>query len=79
LIEDGVTGLLRAPEPQVLADAVLELAAAPLRRQALAGAALRAVRGRTWERALSLLGDGYRLALAREALAARAGGDARAA
>jgi glycosyltransferase involved in cell wall biosynthesis/predicted metal-dependent phosphoesterase TrpH len=65
LIDDGVTGLLRAPEPQALADALVELAAAPLRRQALAAAALRGVRERTWERALALLADGYGLALAR--------------
>jgi glycosyltransferase involved in cell wall biosynthesis/predicted metal-dependent phosphoesterase TrpH len=65
LIEDGVTGLLRPADATVLAEALLELAAAPLRRRALATAALRAVRGRTWERALELLAGGYERALER--------------
>ena len=63
LIEDGSTGLLREASAPVLAEALLELAAAPLRRQALAAAALRSVRGRTWERTLELLADGYTRAL----------------
>jgi len=41
----------------------LDLAASPLRRSALAAGGLRAVRARTWERTLALLGDGYRRAL----------------
>jgi glycosyltransferase involved in cell wall biosynthesis/predicted metal-dependent phosphoesterase TrpH len=63
LIEDGVTGLLRPAEPRALSDALLELAASPLRREALALAALRGIRSRTWERTLELLGDGYMQAL----------------
>ncbi|HXB15541.1 MAG TPA: glycosyltransferase [Solirubrobacteraceae bacterium] len=63
LIEDGVTGLLRPGDAGVLAEALLELAAAPLRRRALAAAALRVVSGRTWERALELLAGGYERAL----------------
>ncbi len=55
LVEDGVTGLLREASAPALAEALVELAAAPLRRQALAAAALRSVRGRTWERTLELL------------------------
>ncbi len=72
LIDDGVSGLLRAPHAQDLADALLELAASPLRRTALAAAALRAVRGRTWERAMERLAGGYEQALARRG-PARAG------
>jgi len=41
-----------------------ELARSPLLREHLALGGLRAVRGRTWERALARLADGYRLALA---------------
>ncbi len=73
LVEDGVTGLLRAAEPGALAAAVVELARLPLRREALAAAGLRAARARTWERTLELLGAGYRRALdegAAEAIAA---------
>jgi glycosyltransferase involved in cell wall biosynthesis/predicted metal-dependent phosphoesterase TrpH len=76
LIEEGVTGLLRAPDAPSLADAIVELAASPLRRQALAAAALRAVRARTWERALTLLAGGYESALGRDE---EAGGARRAA
>jgi glycosyltransferase involved in cell wall biosynthesis/predicted metal-dependent phosphoesterase TrpH len=63
LIEDRVTGLLCEPDAQQLADAVLELAGAPLLRERLAAAALRAVRRRTWERTLQRLADGYERAL----------------
>ncbi|HTU79307.1 MAG TPA: glycosyltransferase [Solirubrobacteraceae bacterium] len=88
LIEDRVTGLLCEPDAEVLADAVLELSGAPLLRERLARAALRAVRQRTWQRTLELLADGYEQALgdtpggrsgglARTA-AARLGGSARA-
>ncbi len=63
LIEHGVSGLLCESDPARLADAVVELAAAPLLRERLAAAALRAVRARTWERALERLADGYRQAL----------------
>jgi glycosyltransferase involved in cell wall biosynthesis/predicted metal-dependent phosphoesterase TrpH len=64
LIEDRVTGLLCEPDAQRLADALLELAGAPLLRERLAGAALRAARQRTWERTLERLADGYERALA---------------
>jgi glycosyltransferase involved in cell wall biosynthesis/predicted metal-dependent phosphoesterase TrpH len=64
LIEDRVTGLLRAPDPHALAKAVLELADSPLLRASLARAGLVSVRGRTWERALARLADGYRRVLA---------------
>jgi glycosyltransferase involved in cell wall biosynthesis len=63
LIEHGVSGLLCDTDAQRLADAVLELAGAPLLRERLAAAGLRAVRARTWERALERLADGYQRAL----------------
>jgi glycosyltransferase involved in cell wall biosynthesis/predicted metal-dependent phosphoesterase TrpH len=60
LIEDGVTGLLRRADAPTLADALVELASSPLLLERLSRAALASVRQRTWERALSRLGDGYR-------------------
>jgi glycosyltransferase involved in cell wall biosynthesis/predicted metal-dependent phosphoesterase TrpH len=63
LIEDRVSGLLCEPDAERLADAVLELAGAPLLREHLARAALRAVRERTWEHTLERLADGYERAL----------------
>ncbi len=60
LIEDGVTGLLREANPRVLADALLELACAPILRERLSSAALDSVRRRTWEQALTRLAEGYR-------------------
>jgi glycosyltransferase involved in cell wall biosynthesis/predicted metal-dependent phosphoesterase TrpH len=63
LIEDRVTGLLCAPEPAAIADALLELAASPLLRERLAGAGLKSARARTWDQALRRLAAGYRKAL----------------
>ena len=60
------------PDAQALADAVVELAAAPLQRERLAQQALETVRERTWERALGRLAEGYRRALGeRQAAGAR--------
>jgi glycosyltransferase involved in cell wall biosynthesis len=59
LIEDRVTGLLCEASAPALAEAVLELVASPLLRESLSRAALAGVRERTWERALSRLGEGY--------------------
>jgi glycosyltransferase involved in cell wall biosynthesis/predicted metal-dependent phosphoesterase TrpH len=67
LVEDGRTGLLRPPEPDALAEAVLELARSPRLRRQLAGAGLAAVRERTWERALERLASGYRRVLGEDA------------
>jgi glycosyltransferase involved in cell wall biosynthesis len=64
LIEDRASGMLCEPDAERLADAVLELARSPLLRRHLAGAALRSVRSRTWERTLQRLADGYERALA---------------
>jgi glycosyltransferase involved in cell wall biosynthesis/predicted metal-dependent phosphoesterase TrpH len=63
LIEDGRTGLLRPADAEALAEALTELAGAPALRGRLSKAALEEVRGRTWERALERLAEGYRLAL----------------
>jgi len=63
LIEDRVTGLLRAPDAHALAKAVLELADSPLLRKSLARAGLVSVRSRTWERALGRLAEGYQRVL----------------
>jgi hypothetical protein len=51
------------PDAEALADALCELAAAPALRGRLANAALEEARGRTWERALERLAEGYGLAL----------------
>jgi glycosyltransferase involved in cell wall biosynthesis/predicted metal-dependent phosphoesterase TrpH len=63
LVADGRTGLLRPADADALAGALRELAADPALRRRLAGAALEQVRGRSWERALERLAEGYRLAL----------------
>jgi glycosyltransferase involved in cell wall biosynthesis len=67
IVEDGVTGLLRPAEEGALADAVVELAAAPLQRERLAQRALEAVRERTWARSLARLAGGYSRALGERA------------
>jgi len=63
LVENRHTGLLCRPDPDHLAGALLQLAAAPLLRRRLGNAAAAAARARTWERSLSQLADGYRRAL----------------
>jgi glycosyltransferase involved in cell wall biosynthesis/predicted metal-dependent phosphoesterase TrpH len=72
LIDDRRTGLLRPADPETLATALCELAAAPALRRRLAAAALEEVRGRTWEQALERLAEGYRLALGDDAPAGSA-------
>ena len=63
LIEHRVDGLLCAPDACALADALVELAGAPLLRERLARAGLQSARQRTWEQALARLGNGYRRVL----------------
>jgi len=63
LISDGHTGLLRAPDSDALADAVLELCTSVPLRRSLAAAATAAVRERTWPAALRRLAEGYGTAL----------------
>jgi glycosyltransferase involved in cell wall biosynthesis len=72
LVRDGITGLLRPPDAEALAGAVLDLAGAPLARDRIARAALADVAGRTWEAALERLAAGYRAAIAHGAVAHRA-------
>jgi glycosyltransferase involved in cell wall biosynthesis/predicted metal-dependent phosphoesterase TrpH len=67
LIEDRMSGLLCEPDAARLAEAVLELVAAPLLREHLSRGGLRAARERTWERTLQRLADGYHRALASDA------------
>jgi glycosyltransferase involved in cell wall biosynthesis/predicted metal-dependent phosphoesterase TrpH len=63
LIEDGVTGRLCSPDPEMLAAAVLQLAGSPAYRRKLGSRAVAAARSRTWEAAMGQLADGYRQAL----------------
>jgi glycosyltransferase involved in cell wall biosynthesis/predicted metal-dependent phosphoesterase TrpH len=63
LIENRHTGLLCRPDPDHLAGAVLQLAAAPLLRRQLGAAGAHAARGRTWERSMGQLASGYRRGL----------------
>jgi glycosyltransferase involved in cell wall biosynthesis/predicted metal-dependent phosphoesterase TrpH len=63
IVADGITGRLCPAAAGALADAVVELAAQPMQRERLAGTALDAVDGRTWDRSLQRLADGYRRAL----------------
>jgi glycosyltransferase involved in cell wall biosynthesis len=63
IVADGVTGLLRPADPRALADVLVQLASRPGERRRLAERALVSVCGRTWERALARLADGYRRAL----------------
>jgi glycosyltransferase involved in cell wall biosynthesis/predicted metal-dependent phosphoesterase TrpH len=67
IVDDGVTGLLRPADAIALAEAVAELAAAPVQRGRLAQRALEAVRERTWARSLARLADGYGRALGERA------------
>jgi glycosyltransferase involved in cell wall biosynthesis/predicted metal-dependent phosphoesterase TrpH len=71
LVENRHTGLLCRPDPDHLAGALLQLASAPDLRRQLGLAGAEAARERSWERAMSQLGAGYRRAL--EAQPSRAG------
>jgi glycosyltransferase involved in cell wall biosynthesis/predicted metal-dependent phosphoesterase TrpH len=63
LIEHRVSGMLCPPDPGAISETLVELARSPLLRGRIASAGLAAARGRTWERALERLADGYRVAL----------------
>jgi glycosyltransferase involved in cell wall biosynthesis/predicted metal-dependent phosphoesterase TrpH len=69
LIEHTRSGLLCAPDPRSLADALVTLGASPVLRDRLAQGGLAAVAGRSWEASLDLLAGGYRRALAQQAVA----------
>jgi glycosyltransferase involved in cell wall biosynthesis len=64
LIEDGRSGCLVAPEPELLASALRGLARREAIRERLATGGLLAVGERSWERSLDQLADGYARALA---------------
>jgi glycosyltransferase involved in cell wall biosynthesis/predicted metal-dependent phosphoesterase TrpH len=66
LVEHRVSGLLCSAETGALATAALELAGNPQLRAELAVAGLASARGRTWERALEHLAEGYMRALGDE-------------
>jgi glycosyltransferase involved in cell wall biosynthesis/predicted metal-dependent phosphoesterase TrpH len=71
LIENRHTGLLCEPDADHLAGAVLQLAASPALRNRLGEAAIAAAGGRSWERALEQLADGYGRVLGEAVTAAR--------
>ncbi|HUA10998.1 MAG TPA: glycosyltransferase [Solirubrobacteraceae bacterium] len=64
LIEDRVSGRLCPADGRALSEALLEVLGAPLLRERITAAALRAARARTWEATMELLADAYRRALA---------------
>src|ERR1700742_375200 len=63
LVENRHTGLLCRPDADHLAGALLKLAASPQLRTKLGSAGVRGARARSWERSMSQLAAGYRLAL----------------
>jgi glycosyltransferase involved in cell wall biosynthesis/predicted metal-dependent phosphoesterase TrpH len=63
LVTGDVDGLLREPNVEAFADALLTLAGSPLLRERLGKAAARSAAARTWARALGRLGAGYAMAL----------------
>jgi glycosyltransferase involved in cell wall biosynthesis/predicted metal-dependent phosphoesterase TrpH len=70
LIESGRSGVLCPSDADALGATVARLAGAPEERAELARGGLAAVRDRTWDAALTRLGDGWRRALAERAGAA---------
>jgi glycosyltransferase involved in cell wall biosynthesis/predicted metal-dependent phosphoesterase TrpH len=63
LVENRHTGLLCRPDADHVAGSLLQLAASPEMRTKLGSAGVRAARARSWERSMSQLAAGYRLAL----------------
>jgi glycosyltransferase involved in cell wall biosynthesis len=63
LVENRHTGLLCRPDADHVAGSILQLAASPELRAKLGSAGVRGARARSWERSLSQLAAGYRLAL----------------
>jgi glycosyltransferase involved in cell wall biosynthesis len=62
LVENRHTGLLCRPDADHLAGSLLQLAASPELRAKLGSAGVRNARARSWERSMSQLAAGYRLA-----------------
>jgi glycosyltransferase involved in cell wall biosynthesis/predicted metal-dependent phosphoesterase TrpH len=71
LVENRHTGLLCRPDVDHVAGSLLQLAASPELRTKLGSAAVRGARARSWERSLSQLAAGYRMALAAAAAGSR--------
>ncbi|MDX6602913.1 MAG: hypothetical protein QOF13_2115 [Solirubrobacterales bacterium] len=63
LVENRHTGMLCQADADHIAGTVLQLAASPLLRRHLGASAVRAVRERSWGRAMEQLAGGYRRAL----------------
>ncbi len=63
LVENRHTGLLCRPDADHVAGSILQLAASPALRAKLGSAGARGARARSWERSMSQLAAGYRLAL----------------
>src|ERR1700742_2810987 len=63
LVENRHTGLLCRPDADHIAGSLLQLAASPELRTKLGSAGARGARARSWERSMSQLAAGYRLAL----------------
>ena len=76
LIENRHTGILCRPDADHLAGAVLQLASSPALRSRLGEAAARHAAGRSWERALEQLAEGYRRTLDGHAAALQAASQA---
>jgi glycosyltransferase involved in cell wall biosynthesis/predicted metal-dependent phosphoesterase TrpH len=63
LVENRHTGLLCRPDADHIAGSILQVAASPELRAKLGSAGVCAARARSWERSMSQLAAGYRLAL----------------
>jgi glycosyltransferase involved in cell wall biosynthesis/predicted metal-dependent phosphoesterase TrpH len=63
LVENRHTGLLCRPDADHVAGSLLQLAASPELRTKLGSAGVRSARARSWDRSMSQLAAGYRLAL----------------
>jgi glycosyltransferase involved in cell wall biosynthesis/predicted metal-dependent phosphoesterase TrpH len=63
LVDDGDTGMLCPPDPQAVADTLVDLATDPARRGALGAAAAAAAQRRTWQSCFSELAAGYERAV----------------
>jgi len=66
LVENRHTGMLCRLDADHIAGTLLQLAASPLLRRHLGSSAVRAVRERSWERAMEQLAHGYRRILGTE-------------
>ncbi|MCX6370687.1 MAG: glycosyltransferase [Solirubrobacterales bacterium] len=72
IISDGVSGLLRPADPELLAEALCSLTSQPLLAERLARGGLENIAERTWTASLTRLADGYSRALDRDVSQAEA-------